>query len=80
MRTRTKITGGLAALLLACFFWGISDTGQRFLIGNPSADHWIRDDQYMGAGLAPIAYCLVPSIVMFALTIMFLVSERKHSN
>ena len=66
MRLRTKLSLLVAGVLLAAFLLGISPAGQRFLIGTPSEDHWVRDDQYMGAGLAPYVYCLLPSLICFA--------------
>jgi hypothetical protein len=62
MRTQTKLCLATAAILLILFLIGISSRGQRYLIGAPSADHWQRDDQYMGAGLAPYVYCLAPCL------------------
>jgi len=79
MRMRTKICAGLAVILFACFLWGISDSGQRYLIGTPSPDHWVRDDQFMGAGAAPFIYCLLPSLVLVVIAVIFFVFERKKS-
>ncbi|AFL86617.1 hypothetical protein Terro_0268 [Terriglobus roseus DSM 18391] len=76
MGLRTKLCFLTAALLFAAFGLGISERGQRLLIGTPAADHWQRDDQYMGAGLAPFAYCLAPGIVLALLGIKFYIKER----
>ncbi len=65
IRLRTKLCLGLAVALFCLFLVGISPAGQSYLIGTPSEDHWVRDDQYMGAGLAPYVYCLVPSFGLF---------------
>ena len=77
MRMRTKLCFLAAALLFAAFGLGISERGQRFLIGIPATDHWQREDQYMGAGLAPYAYCLAPGMVLFLLGSSFYIKERR---
>src|ERR1700722_17373847 len=59
MRTKTKLVSELRWYCLS----GISNRGQRYLIGQPSADHRQRDDQYVGAGLAPYVYCLAPCLI-----------------
>jgi hypothetical protein len=68
MRLRTKLCMAVAVVLFALFLLGISEPGQRYLIGAPSEGHWMRDDQYMGAALAPYVYCLVPSLLCFAIS------------
>jgi hypothetical protein len=50
MKIRTKLCLLCSVLLLFVFVLGISDRGQRYLIGTPASDHWQRDDQYMGLG------------------------------
>jgi hypothetical protein len=77
MRLRTKICITITVLLLGLFFAGISAVGQRFLIGTPSQDHWILDDQVMGAGLAPFAYCLLPGIVFFIISGVLLLLDLR---
>ena len=50
-----------------CFFaFGITEFGQGILTGNiaPGTDHWKLDDIYMGAGLAPWAYGLLPFLLL----------------
>ena len=77
MRMRTKLCFLAAALFFVAFGLGISERGQRFLIGTPAADHWQRDDQYMGAGLAPFAYCLAPGMVLVLLGSSFYIKDRR---
>ena len=78
MRLRTKVCFLVAGVLLAAFLLGISPWGQSALIGTPSADHWVRDDQYMGAGLAPYVYCLLPSLVCFAVSGLMLATDIRR--
>ena len=78
MRTKTKLC--LATILLVLFLIGISRRGQRYLIGAPSADHWQRDNQYMGAGLAPYVYCLASCLILTILGTVLFVADRRHSS
>ena len=78
MRTRTKLSLALAAFLFVLFGLGISGPGQKLLIGKPSADHWVRDDQYMGAALAPLVYCLAPAIILASIGAGFYLSDRRR--
>lgn len=78
MRKRTKIILGFAILLFVLFLLGISDRGQRYLIGTPALDHWERDDQYMGAAIAPYVYCLAPSLILTAFGAVFYIADRMH--
>jgi hypothetical protein len=57
----------VALLLAALFFLGETDSGQVYLRGKPAnpSDHFVVDDQYMGAALAPFIYCLVPASLLF---------------
>jgi hypothetical protein len=67
MRLRQKVVFAIAATLLLLFVLGASPRGQEFLRGKaPSSEtHWQTDDRYIGAGLAPFVYCLVPGVVLF---------------
>jgi hypothetical protein len=50
-----------------CFFaFGVTGFGQDILRGKipPGTDHWQLDDIYMGAGLAPWVYGLIPFILL----------------
>ena len=78
IRMRTRLCLGLTVLLFALFLIGITERGQRYLIGKPSSDHWQRDDQYMGAGLAPYVYCLAPGSILAALAAAFYAADRKR--
>ncbi len=80
MRTRTKLCRAAAVTLSILFVIGISDRGQRYLIGKPSQDHWQRDDQYMGAALAPYAYCLAPAVILTLIATKLYVSDRKRAS
>jgi hypothetical protein len=79
MRLWTKIMFGLGVVLLGLFLAGISPAGQSYLIGKPLEDHWERDDQYMGAALAPYVYCLVPSFLFFTGSVVTYSVERRRS-
>jgi len=78
MRLWTRIMFGLGVVLLGLFLAGISPAGQRYLIGKPSENHWERDDQYMGAALAPYVYCLVPSILFFTGSVVIYSVGRRR--
>jgi hypothetical protein len=78
MRIRTKLCFIAAALLFVMFGVGISERGQRFVIGTPATDHWQRDDQYMGAGLAPYVYCLAPAVVLVLIGSVFYLKDHKR--
>jgi hypothetical protein len=67
MKLRHRIVLICAALLFALFLIGESDSGQGLLRGTPKPNetHFEADNRYMGAGLAPIVYCLVPGVVLF---------------
>jgi hypothetical protein len=56
---RTKLLLIFSIALFLLFLAGVSDWGQRYLIGTPPTDHWVADDRAMGAGLAPYAYWLM---------------------
>jgi hypothetical protein len=80
MKTKTKLCLAAAAIFLIFFLLGISSRGQRYLIGTPSADHWQRDDQYMGAALAPYFYCLAPCLILTIVgTVLFVVDRRRSA-
>jgi hypothetical protein len=79
IRLWVRLCFGCGVVLLGLFFFGISSVGQTYLIGKPSDDHWVRDDQYMGAGLAPFVYCLLPGLVFFAASFcLFLIGRERH--
>jgi hypothetical protein len=78
MKTRTKLCFLVAASLFVSFGLGISERGQQYLIGTPSVDHWRRDDQYMGAGLAPYAYCLIPALLALVIGIASYLKDIKR--
>jgi hypothetical protein len=80
MRTRTKLCLGAAAILCVLFIIGISDRGQSYLIGKPSPDHWRRDDQYMGAALAPYVYCLAPALILAVVAAVLYAVDRKSGS
>jgi len=78
MRFWARFCLAIAALLFVLHLVGYSEFGQRLLIGRPSADHWQRDDQYMGAGLAPVVYCLLPSAAFGVIGTVLFIIDRKH--
>jgi hypothetical protein len=67
MRLRQKIILSFAALLCVLFLVGESGPGQELLKGKPKQNetHFEADDRYMGAGLAPFVYCLIPGVALF---------------
>lgn len=69
----------LGCVLVGLYFLGESPAGQRYLIGNPSQDHWIADDQAMGAGLAPLVYCLMPGVLLVASSCILYFVDRRRS-
>jgi hypothetical protein len=80
MRIWARLCLVVAALLFVLFLVGHSDFCQRLLIGQPSADHWQRDDQYMGAALAHVVYCLVPSVLLAIVgTALFIIDRKRRS-
>jgi hypothetical protein len=68
MKKAAQIAFGLAAVFLAFFLLGITDTGQTVLRGRipPNATPFELDDIYMGAGLAPWVYGLAPAVLLAA--------------
>jgi len=79
MKRGAQIAFGLSVLFLSFFLFGITDFGQVFLRGRipPNASHWELDDIYMGAGLAPWVYGLVPCVLL-ALIGAALLYRLKH--
>ena len=81
MRVWSKLCFACAAVLFALFLIGVSGPGQRYLIGTQSADHMRADDQVMGAGLAPVVYCLFPSVALAVVGLaLHVVDRRRRSN
>ena len=59
-----------------------SQVGQKWLIERalrPGMSHFQEDDVYMGAGLAPYIYLLVPSVVCGGMGILFGVLDLKRN-
>jgi len=80
MKLRTKFVFALSLPFLRFFAFGVTDVGQRLLIGNlpPNVDHWKADDVYMGAALAPWVYGLVPFILLWLFGFVFWLLERPE--
>jgi hypothetical protein len=78
MKLRTKLAFALSIPFLGFFAFGVTDVGQRVLIGKlpPNVDHWKADDVYMGAGLAPWVYGLVPFIPLCLFGLVSWLLER----
>lgn len=78
MKMRTKIIAVTSLPFLIFFAFGVTDFGQRVLRGNlpPNVDHWKADDVYMGAGLAPWVYGLVPFILLCLCALVSWLLER----
>src|ERR1035441_2464431 len=68
MKRRHKICLGIAVGLLLLGLLGLTEWGQNLLRGVAPVNEtpFQADDRYMGAGLAPIIYCVVASILLFA--------------
>ncbi len=86
MKLRHKIVLVLSAVLCLLFLLVESPPGRSFLLGKPSPSqtHWEADDRYMGAGLAPVVYCLAPGVALlvYGLGDVFLcwVSKRRSNS
>lgn len=80
MKTRTKTLFICSLPFLIFFAFGVTNFGQRLLIGKLPADidHWKADDIYMGAGLAPWVYGLVPFILLCFGGLLSLLLERHR--
>jgi hypothetical protein len=77
MKHRAKILFCVSGVLFCAFLFLITDRGQAILRGQipRNATGFQRDDIYMGAGLAPWAWLLVPAVV---LAIFGLVMSRRN--
>ena len=80
MKLRTKLAFVLSLPFLGFFAFGVTDAGQRVLIGKLPAniDHWKADDVYMGAGLAPWVYGLFPFVLLCLLGSVSWLLERPR--
>jgi hypothetical protein len=82
MKMRTKILF-ICSLPFLCFFaFGVTNFGQRVLIGKlpPDIDPWKADDIAMGAGLAPWVYGLVPFILLSICGLFSWLLERHRGS
>jgi hypothetical protein len=77
-RLRTRICFGSGLTLLALCFLGESPAGQAYLLGTPSKDHWVADDQAMGAGLAPIVYGFAPGVIFLGVACVLYIGDRRR--
>ena len=66
MSRKTKILFAISGILFVSFLFFVTDLGQEILRGKIPADAtgFQRDDIYMGAGLAPFTYMLIPSLIV----------------
>lgn len=78
MKRGAQVAFGLSVLFLSFFLFGITDAGQAVLRGRipANASHWELDDIYMGAGLAPWVYGLVPSVLLALIGAALLYKRR----
>ena len=67
MRTRHKVILSIAFALLVAGLLGLTDYGQQMLRGTstPNETPFRADDRYMGAGLAPFVFCLLPAGLLY---------------
>jgi hypothetical protein len=82
MKFHVKFLFILSALFLCAFFFFITNMGQQILRGRipTHATGFQLDDIYMGAGLAPWVYMLIPSICFVLLGAVLLFKGKKKSN
>jgi hypothetical protein len=82
MKLRTKLVFALSIALFAFFLFGVSERGQELLRGRipENASHMEVDDIYMGAGLAPWVFGLVPSLFTGILGGAFLRADLRAKN
>ncbi len=66
MTRRTKFLFAISAILFLAFLFFISDRGQEILRGKipENVTGFQLDDIYMGAGLFPWGYLLIPSVIV----------------
>ena len=68
MRRHTKILLVASVVLLVLSLLLETDVGQNFLRGDAAKlakmDHWQLDDVYIGAGLAPLVWGIVPAVFL----------------
>jgi hypothetical protein len=81
MKTRHRIVLWLSVTLIGMFFLGESEPVHVFLRGTaPSSETpFMADDRYVGAGLAPFAYCLFPACALILYAGVSMVVGRRHS-
>jgi hypothetical protein len=79
MKLRTKLQLAPSLPFLGFFVFGITDVGQRVLVGKLplNVDHWKDNDIYMGAGLAPWVYGLIPFLAFFLFSLVSRLLERS---
>lgn len=82
MKLRTKLVFALSILLFVFFSLGVTEKGQEVLRGRipENASHMEVDDIYMGAGLAPYVWGLVPAIFIGIIGLAFLRADLRAKN
>ena len=80
MKVRTKVVFVSSLPFLGFFAFGLTEVGQRVSIGKipPNVDHWKADDIFMGAGLAPWVYGLVPFVLLCFCGLLSWLIERHR--
>jgi hypothetical protein len=80
MRLHTKLIFLLSIALFLFFCFGITDRGQEELRGKITEDmsHIEVDDRAMGAGIAPWAWGLVPSVFIGIWGLAQLRADRRR--
>lgn len=79
MRLWSKILFTISGLLFVAFLFFITDRGQEILRGPlpKNATGFQLDDIYMGAGLAPWAWMLAPSIILAIIALAMRLSAKR---
>jgi hypothetical protein len=82
MRMRTKLVLLLSISLFVFFLFGVTDKGQEVLRGRipENASHMDLDDIYMGAGVAPWVWGLVPSVFTGIVGLILLRADLRTKN